>query len=119
MQKFGVALLLAAFVFSGVVASANEETATFTWDAFDHSPGVLTYTLYHVNVATGDSTHVWTFEADGAMSWMRTFSVTGGETYDVTVRGYLPDGTGDSCTQRIDVPLVYVENNGCACALIP
>lgn len=114
-SRIAVAVLLVLMAVSPL-AWASETTYTFTWPAMGHSEGVLTYTLYHINVATGDSTHLVTLEDDGAAEWTHPFTVPGGEVYDVTVRGWLPDGTSDSCTRRIEVP--YVQNNGCTCALV-
>ena len=99
------------------VAMAGEREARFEWEAGTSTTGEpLTYTVWFTNAATGDSTFVTEFPDNGASDYAATFMLQSGEIYDVTVRGWIADGTDDSCTRRIEVPGVHM--GGCSCALI-
>ena len=113
MKKLGVIVLLVLFVVGPV--KANEVGYWFTWPAFTGES--LTYTVWHSNVALADSTWVATVVDDGTSDYAVSLTLTGGEVYDVSVRGVDPQGVSDSCTKRVDVP--EVQAHGCDCALVP
>ena len=116
-SRIAVAILLVVMATSPM-AWANTENVRFEWEAFSFSGDSLTYTVWYSNVARGDSTFVAELPDDGASDYaVMVYDLTGGETYDFTVRGAIPAGAFDECTARIDVPMVQA--GGCSCALIP